>query len=77
MSAANRNSAISPSQYSGAETNASAVPIAARSSHVRRRTAETIPTESPLTSQITTAPAASETVAGRRSAIRLRTEALE
>ena len=75
MSAANRYSAISPSQYSGAETNTSAVPIVARSSRERRRSAETIPIGRPIASQMTAAPTVSDSVAGSRSAIRLLTDA--
>ena len=75
MSFANRYRRISPSQYSGAETSSSAVPIAPRSSFERRRTAETIPTARPTPSQITDAPITSETVAGSRSTIRPLTDA--
>ena len=75
MSAAKRYNAISPSQYSGAETSTSALPMLARSSSERRRRAETIPIGSPIPSHTMLAPTASDTVAPRRLAIRLLTGA--
>ena len=51
-------------------------PSSARSSSVRRLTAEMIPTAIPTTSQITAAPSASEIDAGRRSKICSLTETL-
>ena len=75
MSAANRYKTISPSQYSGAEMNSSAIPIDARSERERRRSAERMPIGSPIASQMIAEPIVSDSVAGRRPAIRLPTEA--
>ncbi len=77
MSLASRKSSTSPNQKVGIETATSAVPIAARSSSVRRLIAETIPTGTPARSQSATAPTVSDSVAGSRSVIRLSTEAPE
>ena len=74
MSDANRNRTIRPSQYTGIETKNSAVPIALRSSHVRRLIAEMIPTGIPISNHRITAPTVSESVAGNRSFIRLITD---
>ena len=75
MSAANTYSRISPSQYSGAETSTSAPPMLTRSMRERGLRAETIPTARPENSHSTAPPNTSESVAGRRPAIRLPTEA--
>ncbi len=75
MSDANANRTRSPSQYTGAETNTSEIPIVVRSRMLRRLIAEMIPTGMPIASQMTTAPTVSDRVAGSRSAIRLLTEA--
>ena len=64
---ANRYSATSPSQKTGAEMNARLVTIVVRSSSDLRLTAQMIPTGIPIASQITTAPVTRKTVAGRRS----------
>ncbi len=77
MSAANRYSTISPSQYSGAEMNSSATPIALRSVRERRRSAERMPIGSPIAIQMIAEPIVSDSVAGRRPKIRLLTEAFE
>jgi hypothetical protein len=49
----------------------------ARSSHERRRSAETIPIGRPVATQMKLAPAISDSVAPNRSAIRPRTGAFE
>ena len=67
-------SAISPSQKTGAEIPNSAKPIAARSTTVRRLTAEMTPIATPNVSQIVAAPAISHSVRGARSMTSLRTE---
>ena len=58
-----------PSQNTGIETPRSANTIPARSVAVPRRTAETMPTGMPISSQATAAPRASVAETGRRAKI--------
>ena len=51
----------------GSETPASAMPIAARSKTLPRRSAESTPMATPPTSQMTGRPTASDSVTGSRS----------
>src|SRR5579859_6861548 len=71
----NKNRTTRPNQKTGIDTNTSAIPIAVRSSSEPRLIAEMIPIGMPASSQTIAAPIVSDSVAGSRSLIRLRTDA--